>query len=57
MNAFQSVQGLPLSITYSYPQPGTRDFFWTSSGAVEYAIVQSTNRLPDVRVRGPSPTF
>ncbi|KAF9532314.1 hypothetical protein CPB83DRAFT_891051 [Crepidotus variabilis] len=27
--------------------PGTRVFFWTSSGEVEYAIVQSTNRLPD----------
>jgi hypothetical protein len=32
------------------PQPGTRVFFWTSNGDVEYAIVQSTNRLPDVRI-------
>jgi len=27
--------------------PGTRVFFWTAGGEVEYAIVQSLNRLPD----------
>lgn len=35
-------------LTILHCQPGTRVFFWTSNGEVEYAIVQSTNRLPDV---------
>ncbi|KDR81475.1 hypothetical protein GALMADRAFT_134911 [Galerina marginata CBS 339.88] len=26
---------------------GTRVFFWTSNGDVEYAVVQSSSRLPD----------
>ncbi|KAF8879973.1 hypothetical protein CPB84DRAFT_284102 [Gymnopilus junonius] len=27
--------------------PGTRVFFWTSEGEVQYATVRSSDRLPD----------